>query len=288
MSPPRTPSGGTGRPRRRPSEPDGFDPTAPLTSARPTVGDVDVAALLRDLVALHEKGGDPYVHRMPEPEPDLALGVLRHAKVHNHRLRPAAVRKQAALIRTKLWRHLEERAPVEQSAGAEDALDAGAELAELAEPLALSSNEPADKRKVKGAVHNKLKRLKGAALGTDADGRPLRLTPQAVRAAEESYAKAERAALARTRAALAEQEAVRARARELLARREQIEANDTADEYGELWAAFWLEHIATLLRGPDGEEDSEPSETRQTALASAVDALTRHLGKTKPVAGGEP
>lgn len=254
-------SSGSGRRRRRRRV--GSDPSSPLVKEPPKLGKVQVVRLLTELVALHEKGGDPYVEQMPEPTEDLLLGVLRHAETHGRRLQPDRLRGEAALRRTRLWQYLFEQVPVRQSAAVEDARAVGIEWHELVEPLAVS--------KPNGA-YNKAKRLKGTALRVDVEGRPLRRTPEAVARAEADYAEAERVRRLRAQAAVAEYECVRTRAQEFLERWEEIEAGDVPDATGELWGTWWLEQIEIML-------EEQPTEKTQVALAAAVEALTDHLAK---------
>lgn len=228
---------------------------APLRKTPATAGEADPATLLGELAAAYAAAG-------ARDMPDDLLGALRYAERHqgvlaapDSGLSQDAVRK-AALNRVRLWEHLRretaELVDRHQVRAVDAARTAGAEWADLAEPLAV---------RAASSAATKAKRMRAVDL-TDPAGRRLRRTPEAVDAAL-AYQEGQAVAALRREAAEQRRRALVTRiATNLLAHRVELAADEEV--------AYWLDETATVLadcRTP----------TQVVSLATYVEAAVRHL-----------
>ncbi|MFJ2478214.1 hypothetical protein ACIOWI_35550 [Streptomyces sp. NPDC087659] len=190
------------------------------------------------------------------PDDEELYRALLYLEKHAGSLRCNKARRSAAVKRVMLWQYLREQADLRQARAIADARAAGAEWADLMEPLAVAT---------RSAAYNKATRLRAAALAVGAaDGRAVRRTPEAVLEAERQL---ERRAAAERRA---EEEAVRRHellipvAQRLLRHRDGLVDDEDV--------AFWLDQIEAVL-------PSCHTPTQVVSLGTYLEALVRALRK---------
>ncbi|MFH8371394.1 hypothetical protein [Streptomyces sp. NPDC018031] len=227
---------------------------APLVRPRTRLGPVDTSALVNQMREVYEKAGS--ADGMPD---DAELyGALVWAGRHSDRLRTAApeARREAALIRVRLWEVLKERCDPHQAAAVDAAREAGAEWADLAGALAV---------RTPSAAYNKAQRLRGASLMVD--GQPVRRTPEAVTAAQHELARRQAAEQRREQAATRRHRLVAAVATRLLAHRTDFDAGDERDDVD-----YWLDEASAVLA-----DCTTPRQ--QASLETYLRAALRHLDR---------
>ncbi|MFK4694185.1 hypothetical protein RKD22_007203 [Streptomyces pristinaespiralis] len=233
---------------------------APLRRVPPGVGKVDVAKRLGDLAdALAAVGA--------RAMPDDLLGALQYAERHQAELAGTPTAVETALLQVRLWEHLREETATlidrRQARAVDAARAAGAEWADLAEPLGV--------RAASSAV-TKAKRMRAVDL-TDPAGRPLRRTPEAV---DVALARQEQQAVAALHREAAEQRRhalVTRIATQLLEHRAELADDEEVTD--------WLDETATVLadcRTP----------TQVVALATYLGAAVRHLHRHEQRTGQPP
>ncbi|TLQ38955.1 hypothetical protein [Streptomyces marianii] len=228
---------------------------APLRKT-PTAGrGTDSAELLHELAAVYAAVG-------ARGMPDNLLGALQYAERHQARVAdpksglPAEAARNAALTRVRLWEHLRQQTlelvDRHQVRAVNAARTAGAEWADLAEPLAVGA--------ASSAV-TKAKRMRSVDLRDEA-GRRLRRTPEAVDAVLARQAEQTASALRREAAEQRRHALVTRVATNLLAHRTELSADEEV--------AYWLDQTATVLA------DCRTT-TQVVSLATYVEAALRHL-----------
>lgn len=231
----------------------------PLSRPRIRVGQIDATGIASELRQLHEKAEDPSVERMPEAAE--LWGVLLYAEQHAQALKTPAARKEASLKRTLLWEYLKEQVDPHQERAVRDAVEAGAEWAEIASYYAV---------KGPSGAYQKARRQHAAVLSAEDGAVPVRRTPEAVARAEAERAAAERAERQQERVE-AQRHAVTAQvARTLLAAREGLRVDDEAD--------YWLEQAETVL-----EDCRTPKQF--ASLAVYLSAALRYLDRPERYGG---
>lgn len=231
--------------------------SAPLRRVPTTAGETDPAALLGELTAAYAAVG-------ARDMPDDVLGGLRYAERHQVLVVDPEAALQAALVRVRLWEYLRkeslELVDRHQVRAVDAARAAGAEWADLAEPLAV---------RAASSAATKTKRMRAVDL-TDEAGRRLRRTPEAVDAALAFLAEQKVAALRREAAEQRRRALVTRIATNLLAHRVELAVDEEV--------AYWLEETATVLADCH-------TPTQVVSLATYVTAAVRHLQRHEQLTG---
>lgn len=210
----------------------GTNPTAPLVRAPIRIGVIDASAAISELRTLHERARDPRVERMPEDSE--LYGALLYLEQNRDALKPLgdAVRREAAIARTRLWEYLREQTDIHQLRAIDDARAAKAHWADLAAALAV---------KAASAAYNKAVRLRvSAPRGSNPDSKPVRRTPEAILEEERRIEAAASAERRREQKEEARHTFMKSVARRLLDHRDEL-AQDNED------AEDWLEEISNVL-----------------------------------------
>ncbi|MER6288424.1 hypothetical protein [Streptomyces sviceus] len=230
-------------------------PTKPLIRPPVRIGSLNTARLIAELRVLHEEAEDPDVARMPAD--DELYQALLHLEAHAGALKKEDARREAALVRVKLWEYIREKADIHQARAVETARAAGVEWTDLAPALAVKSST---------AAYNKATRLRAAALlDLSPDGVravPVRRTPEAVLTAERRAAqRAEEERRAQEQAAR-RHSLIAPVAQRLLDHREGLDDDEDV--------IYWLEQIGAVL--PDCH-----TPTQLVGLETYLEAAVRAL-----------
>ncbi|MFF4924164.1 hypothetical protein ACFY4B_26580 [Kitasatospora sp. NPDC001261] len=183
--------------------------------------------LVQELREIHER----FSSADSMPDNGELYSALLWAERHSTDLgsTPAPTRRKAAVIRVRLWQHLRENLDRHQLAAVDDARAAGAEWAELAEPLAVRASS---------AAYNRAARMRSANMTTP-DGLAIRRTPEALAKAQAEVERELRESRRREAAAAGLHAHVYAVASRLIACRQQLPDDEDLQD--------WLDEVEITM-----------------------------------------